>query len=249
MSPWKGWSVNGRSGQVDGVVSPQRERSGGVAGSQDLGLIQPPVCGSPVAGQGWSALRQGPVAVAPTSWTGWNNGREGSVTPVQTTPVDKNPDNRPSPVSLAGVEVPRASEFAVAVSLFETVVLSGQGCDLGKWAETGDIVPPPQRASQTLEEVVARSRAGRKFLCGGYKSVLKLAKVKVESVVEDKILAEELSEAVDKYSLSLTNKDFQTTLVMSIETFHITSAERLFKAMYIKTTSESLNKEDVDRMR
>ena len=52
-------------------------------------------------------------------------------------------------------------------------------------------------------------RQGRKFLRGGYNESLKAAKVNGQSVGEYEILAEELAEAVDKFSLSLTNKDFQ----------------------------------------
>ena len=175
--------------------------------------------------------------------------REGSTTPVQPTPKDKNPGNRPSPSFLTGAAEPRASALSVTVSLPESAVLTGQGCALGKRAAVVDIVSSPQDASQSLEESVSRSRVGRKFLLRGYKTTLKLAKANGESVGEDEILTEELTETVDKFSLSLTNKDFQTTLVMSIETFHNTSVERLLKAIHIKTTSERLNKEDIDRMR
>ena len=111
MNPWKGWSVNGRSVRVDGSTSSQREWSVDAVGSQDLGLIQPPGCGSPVVWQGWNALRQGTVTVTTTVWTGWSNGRKGSVAPVQPTPTDKNLDNRPSSAFLTGAAASRASAF------------------------------------------------------------------------------------------------------------------------------------------
>ena len=123
----------------------------------------------------------------------------------------------------------KASTSAVDVSLHESAVFADRGYVLGKRTETGDIVSPPQRASKSLEEDVERARAGRKFLLGGYKTALTLAKVKRESVGEDEILSEELVETVDKFSLFLTKKDFQIDLVMSVETFHITNAERLLK--------------------
>jgi hypothetical protein len=55
-----------------------------------------------------------------------------------------------------------------------------------------------------------------------------------QSVGEDKVLAEELAESLDKFSLSLTNKQFQIDLGMSTETFHSMNAASLLKAMHIK---------------
>ena len=82
-----------------------------------------------------------------------------------------------------------------------------------------------------------------------HRTALKAAKERGESVGEDEILAEELADAVDKFSLSLTNKDFQIALGMTTAGFHSMGPERLLKAMHIKTTSERLNKDGVDRMR
>ena len=73
-------------------------------------------------------------------------------------------------------------------------------------------MPPPHRARKPLAEAATRARAGRKFLRGGYKGAMTLAKIKRESVGEDEILAEELAEAGDKVPLFLTNKDFQNSL-------------------------------------
>ena len=98
-----------------------------------------------------------------------------------------------------------------------TYVRIVRGYALGKRTAPGDRVSPVARASQSLVEAVARVRAVRKILRGGYNASLKAAKVNGESVDEDEIL-EELSEEVDKFSLSLTNKDFQISLVMSTET-------------------------------
>ena len=67
----------------------------------------------------------------------------------------------------------------------------------------GDNVPPPPRPNQSLVEGVSRDRVGRKSLHGVYNAGLKTSKTKGESVVEDEILAEDLTETVDTFSLSL----------------------------------------------
>jgi hypothetical protein len=87
MSPWKGWSANGRP---PGEASLQRERSGGAAESPHLGPIQALGYGSPVAWRGWSALHQEPVAEASTAWTGWGSGREIAAVPAQPNPAHEH---------------------------------------------------------------------------------------------------------------------------------------------------------------
>ena len=220
-SPWNGWSANDRSVRVDGVASSQRERGGGAAEIQNPGFVQPPAYGSPVTWQGWSALRQEPVLVAPTAGTGWTIGLGGSVVAVKSTPEDKNPGNPLKPALLVGAAASKAPSPAVVVSIHEATACVVRGCALGKRAAAGDGVPTLPRTSQSLAEVVAVARAGRKFLRGGYRAALKAAKVNGESVGEDEILAEELAEAVDKFSLSLTNKDFRIALGMSTVTFSL----------------------------
>ena len=257
MSPWKGWSANDRSVRVDGVASPQRERGGGAAESQNPGHVQPPAYGSPVAWQGWSALRQEPGPVAPTAWTGWTLGLGSSGVAIQSTPEDRNPGNPLKPALLEGAAAPTAPSPAVAVSIHEAAACVVREGALGKRAVADERVPSLSRAGEwptrgkdgTLAEAVARARAGRKFLRVGYNAALKAAKERGESVGEDEILAEELADAVDKFSLSLTNKDFQIALGMTTAGFHSMGPERLLKAMHIKTTSERLNKDGVDRMR
>ena len=220
-SPRHGWSANDRSVRVDGVASSQRERGGGAAEIQNPGFVQPPAYGSPVTWQGWSALRQEPVLVAPTAGTGWTIGLGGSVVAVKSTPEDKNPGNPLKPALLVGAAASKAPSPAVVVSIHEATACVVRGCALGKRAAAGDGVPTLPRTSQSLAEVVAVARAGRKFLRGGYRAALKAAKVNGESVGEDEILAEELAEAVDKFSLSLTNKDFRIALGMSTVTFSL----------------------------
>ena len=168
-------------------------------------FIQAPAYGSPVSCQGWI------VVVTPTTWTTWI-GREIDVVPFHPTPTDKHPDNLSKIALFTGAAAPKASVTVVAVSLPETVALTGRGCGLGKRTSSDDIVSPPQRPSQSLVESVARTRTDRKFLCGGYNTSLKSTKVQGESVGEDEILTEDLTKTVDKFSLSLTNKDFKIVL-------------------------------------
>ena len=171
-------------------------------------LVQVPSYGSPVVWEGWSAIHQESVSVTPTVWRGWKNGRPDHLTgQVPRKPTEVSP--------LCGGET---SVPVAVVSLPETSDFANRAYALGKRTSVGDRVPPLPRDSQSLEETVARARAGRKFLIRGYNTSLKSAKVKEESVVEDEILPEELTEGVDKFSLSLTNKDFQISLVMSTET-------------------------------
>jgi hypothetical protein len=82
-------------------------------------------------------------------------------------------------------------------------------------------VPTLPRTSQSLVEVVVVARPGRKFLRGDYRATPKAARVNGESVGEDEILPEEFAETVDKFSLSLTNKDFRISLGMSTVTFSL----------------------------
>ena len=110
-------------------------------------------------------------------------------------------------------------------------------------------MPPQPRDSQSLVEDVARVRTGRKFPRGGYKAALRLAKANGEKVVEDELLADELTETVDQFALSLTNEDFQRTLGMPPETFHSMPAESLLKPLHRRTTSERLNKDSVNHLR
>jgi hypothetical protein len=179
-----------------------------VVESPYIGLIQVPTYGTTVEWEGWSVIHQESVSVTPTVWTGWKNGR---------------PDHLTGQVPRKPTEVSPPCGGGSAESICtRSLCLPPRGIGFReqsrKRTSVGDRVPPLPRDSQSLEETVARARAGRKFLIRGYNTSLKSTKVKEESVVEDEILPEELFEGVDKFSLSLTNKDFQIALDMSTET-------------------------------
>jgi hypothetical protein len=99
---------------------------------------------------------------------------------------------------------------------------------------------PLQRGSHSLAEAVARSREERKFSLRDYTAVLRVAKGKGEKVGGDEIANEGLAEAVDKFALSLTNKDYQMALGMSAEAFSGMNAEYRLRAMHYKMTSKRL---------
>jgi hypothetical protein len=96
---------------------------------------------------------------------------------------------------------------------------------------------------------VARARAERKFTRGDYTTALKLAKTSGEKVGSLELDDERLAEAVDKFALALTNKDYQMALRMSTEAFYGMDADSKLKAMCNKITIERLNKLGVDRLR
>jgi hypothetical protein len=127
--------------------------------------------------------------------------------------------------------------------------MAGQGGALGKGAAARDSVSPPQKASRSLADAVARARAERKFTCGDYTTALKLAKANGEKVGSLELDDERLTEAVDKFALVLTNKDYQMTLYMTTEVFYGMDADSKLKAMRNKITVECLNKLGVDRLR
>ena len=62
--------------------------------------------------------------------------------------------------------MPKVSVPAVVVSFPEEVTTVGQGGGLGKWSPVHDSVPPPQRVSHLLVEVLVRVREERKFTHG-----------------------------------------------------------------------------------
>jgi hypothetical protein len=78
---------------------------------------------------------------------------------------------------------------------------------------------------------------------------LKVAKANGEKVGSLEIDGEGLAEAVDKFALALTNKDYQMALGMSTEAFYGMDADSRLKAMRSKITSERLNALGVDRLR
>jgi len=112
-----------------------------------------------------------------------------------------------------------------------------------------DNAPPPLKASLSLAEAVARARAERRFTRGDYTAALKVAKANGEKVGSLEIDGEGLAEAVDKFALALTNKDYQMALGMSTEAFYGMDADSRLKAMRNKITSERLNALGVDRLR
>ena len=248
MIPWKGWSAFGRAGRTDGAASPHRERSGGAAGaaaSPNPGLIPVPAYGSPVEWQGWSARLPEPAAVEPTSWAGWSSGREIAAVPEQPTLMDKQLGNpqRSAPT------VPKVVAPVGVTSFYEVAPMTGQGGALGKRTAARDSVPPPQQASRSLADAVARARAERKFTRGDYTTALKLTKANGEKVGSLELDDERLAESVDKFALALTNKDYQMALRMTTEVFYGMDADSQLKAMRNKITSERLNKLGVDRLR
>jgi hypothetical protein len=94
--------------------------------------------------------------------------------------------------------------------------------------------PLSQQASRQLEEAVARAREQRKFTRGGFTAALKVAKTKGEKVGSLEVDSERLAEAVDKFALALTNKDYQMALGMSTEAFYGMNAEYRLRAMHYK---------------
>jgi hypothetical protein len=84
---------------------------------------------------------------------------------------------------------------------------------------------PLQRGSHSLAEAVARSREERKFSPSDYTAALRVAKATGEKVGGDEIADKGLAEAVDKFALSLTNKDYQMAFGMSPEAFYGMDAE------------------------
>ena len=249
MSPWKGWSANGRSGRTDGEAPPHRERSGDADESPNPGPFQATGYGSPVAWQGWSAGRPEPAAVEPTSWAGWSSGQEVAVVPAQATLVDKRLGNPPRPAPLAAAVAPKVAAPVGAASPYEAAPMTGQRGALGKRAAMRDNAPPPLKVSLSLAEAVARARAERRFTRGDYTAALKVAKANGEKVGSLEIDGEGLAEAVDKFALALTNKDYQMALGMSTEAFYGMDADSRLKAMRNKITSERLNALGVDRLR
>ena len=252
MSPWKGWSAYGRAGRTDGEASPHRERSGGAAGadaSPNPGPIPAPGYGSPVAWQGWSARLPEPAAVEPTSWAGWSSGREIAAAPEQPTLKDKQLVSLQRSAPLAAAAAPKVVTPVGDASFYEAAPMAGQGDALGKRAAARDSAPPPQQASRSLADAVARAREERKFTRGDYTTALKLAKASGEKVGSLELDDERLAEAVDKFALALTNKDYQMALRMSTEAFYGMDADSKLKAMCNKITIERLNKLGVDRLR
>ena len=252
MSPWKGWSAYGRAGRTDGEASPHRERSGGAAGadaSPNPGPIPAPGYGSPVAWQGWSARLPEPAAVEPTSWAGWSSGREIAAAPEQPTLKDKQLVSLQRSAPLAAAAAPKVVTPVGDASFYEAAPMAGQGDALGKRVAARDSVPPPQPVSRSLEDAVSRVREERKFTRGDYTTALKLAKASGEKVGSLELDDERLAEAVDKFALALTNKDYQMALRMSTEAFYGMDADSKLKAMCNKITIERLNKLGVDRLR
>jgi hypothetical protein len=198
------------------------------------GLITSPGYGSPVLWQGWSVIHQEPAAGAPATWEGWTRGQEPAGVPAQPTPSDEHLSDPPKPAFLAGVAALEASTPAVSVPLFESVAAVRQRSDLGKRTEARYSMLPLQKGSHSLAEAVARSREERKFSLVDYTAVLRVVKTKGEKFVEDEIADEGLSEAVDKFALSLTNKDYQMALGMSTEEFYGMNAEYRLRAMHYK---------------
>ena len=235
MSPlaWKGWS---RFSRTDGQASPHRERSGGADASTDAGSIQAPGYVSPVAWQGWSRGQETllPAAVESAAWAGWSKGQEILAAPAEPALVDKSLGNPPGPAPIAAAIVPRVAAPAGAASLNEAEPVVGQEGALGKRVAASGSAPLSQQASRQLEEAVARAREQRKFTRGGFTAALKVAKAKGEKVGSLEVDSEGLAEAVDKFALSLTNKDYQMALGMSTEAFYGMNAEYRLRAMHYK---------------
>jgi hypothetical protein len=116
-------------------------------------------------------------------------------------------------------------------SFYEAASMAGQGGALGKRAAARDSVPPPQPASRSLADAVARARAERKFTRGNYTTASKLAKASGEKVGSLELDDERLAEEVDKFALALTNKDYQMALRMTTEVFYGMDADSKLKAM------------------
>ena len=232
---WQGWSA---LRQEPAAVTPTT-RAGWGSGQEIAavpvqptavesprpGLITAPGSGSPVAWQGWSAIRKEPAAVAPAAWAGWTRGQEPAGVPAQPTPWHLHLIDPPKPAFLTGVAALEASAPAVAVTLCEAAAAVGQRSALGKRAAVHDSMLPLQRGSHSLAEAVARSREERKFSPSDYTAALRVAKATGEKVGGDEIADEGLAEAVDKFALSLTNKDYQMALGMSTEAFYGMDAE------------------------
>jgi hypothetical protein len=163
--------------------------------------------------------------------------------------MDKQLGNPQRPAPLAAAVAPKVVAPVGAASLYEAAPMAGQGGVLGKRAAARDSVPPPQQASRSLADAVARAREERKFTRGDYTTALKLAKANGEKVGSLELDDERLAEAVDKFALALTNKDYQMALRMSTEAFYGMDADSKLKAMCNKITIERLNKLGVDRLR
>ncbi len=127
--------------------------------------------------------------------------------------------------------------------------MTGQRGVLGKRAAMRDNAPPPLKASLSLAEDVTRSRAERRFTRGDYTAALKVPKTNGEKVGSLEIDGEGLAEAVDKFALALTNKDYQMAFGMSTEAFYGMDTDSRLKAMHNKITRERLNAVGVDRLR
>ena len=95
----------------------------------------------------------------------------------------------------------------------------------------------------------SEAREERKFTRGDYTAALKVAKANGEKVGSLEIDGEGLTEVVDKFTVVLTNKDYQMTLRMSTEAFYGMDADSRLKVMRNKITSERLNKLGVDHLR
>ncbi len=249
MSPWKGWSVNGRSDRTDGEASPQRERSGDADESPNPGPFQATGYVSPVAWQVWNAGLPEPAAVEPTSWVGWSNGQEVAVVPAQATLVDKRLGNPPRTAPLAAVVAAKVGAPVGASSPYEAAPMTDQRGTLGKRAGLRDNAPPPLKVSLSVTEAVTRARAERRFTRGDYTAALKVAKANGEKVGSLEIDGEGFTEAVDKFALALTNKDYQMALGMSTEVFYGMDTDNRLKTMRNKITSERLSALGVDRLR
>jgi hypothetical protein len=95
----------------------------------------------------------------------------------------------------------------------------------------------------------SEAREERKFTRGDYTAALKVAKANEEKVGSLEIDGEGLTEVVDKFTLVLTNKDYQMALCMSTESLYDMDADSRLKAMRNKITSERLNNLGVDHLR
>ena len=105
------------------------------------------------------------------------------------------------------------------------------------------LYPKQVRITGEAQEEILRVRARWK------RPALKVVKVKGEKVGSLEVDSEGLPEVVDKFALSLTNKDYQMALRMSTEAFYGMDADSRLKAMHNKITSEGLNKQGVNRLR
>jgi hypothetical protein len=112
-----------------------------------------------------------------------------------------------------------------------------------------DNAPPPLKVSLSLEEAVERARVERRFTRGDYTAALKVTKANGEKVDSLEIDGEGVTETVDKFALTLTNKDYQMALGMSTEAFYGMDTDSWLKVMRNKKTNEHLNALGVDHLR